>query len=45
MRRCAHIEQMMPVWGGSPAQWHIVEDIPFNAAFGIKQYKYNVAIC
>ena len=33
------MEQMMPEWGGSPAQWHIVEDIPFDVAIGIKQCK------
>jgi hypothetical protein len=38
------MERMMPVWGGSPGQWGIVEDIPFDEAFGHKQFKYNIKI-
>ena len=44
MRRHAHMEQMMPEWGGSPVQLHIVEDIPFDVAVGIKQCKQDVTM-
>ena len=44
MRRRAHMEWMMPEWRGSPVQWCIVEESPFDVAVGIKQCKYNITI-
>jgi len=38
------MEQMMPEWRGNPVQWHIVEDIPFDVAVGIKQCKQDVTM-